>query len=309
MKVSLVSTVKDAGPAIHEFLASVAAQTRQPDEVIVVDGGSGDGSFEALEAAEGVTVISEPGANIARGRNLAIRSATHDVIAVTDADCALDPFWLERILEPIEEGADVAAGFYRAVAETFLERCSAAIAVREPGELGAGWMPSSRSIAFTRSAFDAVGGYPEWLAIGEDMYFNHGLVKRGVRMRPVPQATVAWKMRPTLRETWRQYFRYAEGDGLAGMYPKRHLIRFGAYGFLTVALGLRNPWLLGMASLGGAAYAARPLGRGWRRSVRLGERGAMVVAIPALMALIDLAKMAGYLRGLAARSPHLHPSP
>ena len=39
MKVSLVSTVKDAGPHIDEFLASVLAQTRRPDEVVIVDGG------------------------------------------------------------------------------------------------------------------------------------------------------------------------------------------------------------------------------------------------------------------------------
>ena len=48
MKVSLISTVKDASEHIEEFVASVAAQTRQPDEVIVVDGGSTDGTPELL---------------------------------------------------------------------------------------------------------------------------------------------------------------------------------------------------------------------------------------------------------------------
>ena len=44
MKVSLISTVKDASAHVEEFVGSVAAQTRQPDEVIVVDGGSTDGT-------------------------------------------------------------------------------------------------------------------------------------------------------------------------------------------------------------------------------------------------------------------------
>src|SRR6266700_532032 len=89
MKVSLVATVKDAGPALDAWLASVRAQTRQPAEVVVVDGGSADDTWARLERAEGITAISEPGANIARGRNVAVRAAAHDLVAVSDADCVL----------------------------------------------------------------------------------------------------------------------------------------------------------------------------------------------------------------------------
>ena len=123
MKVSLISTVKDASAHIEEFVGSVRAQTRAPDEMIVVDGGSTDGTPELLRraAADAVTVIEERGANIARGRNLAIAAAAHDVIAVTDADCVLDPRWLERILEPIEADADVSMGFYLPITDGFLQ--------------------------------------------------------------------------------------------------------------------------------------------------------------------------------------------
>ncbi len=44
MKVSLITTVKDAADDVGPFLASLAVQTRQPDEVVVVDGGSTDGT-------------------------------------------------------------------------------------------------------------------------------------------------------------------------------------------------------------------------------------------------------------------------
>ena len=135
MKVSLVATVKDAGPHIEEFLNSMRAQTRAPDEVIVVDGGSTDGTFETLQQATDVTALSDPGANIARGRNVAIRAAAHDVVAVTDADCVLAPDWLQRIVEPIEAGADVSAGFYRPLGASLLQACAAAVSLPEPDEL------------------------------------------------------------------------------------------------------------------------------------------------------------------------------
>ena len=305
MKVSLVATVKDAGPHIEEFLDSVRAQTRAPDEVIVVDGGSTDGTFDTLQEAADVTALLDPGANIARGRNVAIRAAAHDVVAVTDADCVLAPDWLERILEPIEAGADVSAGFYRPLGASFLQACAAAVSLPEPDEIAPGWMPSARSVAFRREAFETAGAYPEWLEVGEDMYLNHRLVETGAGIELCPGAVAYWRVRPTLGATWRQYARYAEGDAAAGMYARRHAVRLASYLFGLAALLSRRRWLPGAAALAGAAYAARPLRRAWRRLPEDSpERWAAVAGVPAMMAFIDAAKMWGYLRRLAAGRPN-----
>ena len=302
MKVSLVSTVKDAGPNVHDFLASLHAQTRRPDETIVVDGGSTDGSLEALKDDPTITAISEPGASISRGRNVAIESAAHDVIAVTDADCVLDADWLERLLAPLERGgADVVAGFYRPLAKAPWQVWASAH-IPDADEIGPGWLPSSRSIAFRREAWKAAGRYPEWLEVGEDMYFNHRLVKAGCRIVHAPDAVVGWHVRPTLAATWRQYARYAEGDAVAGMYAARHAVRFGAYGLAAVALATRNRALLAATVLGAAAYTSRPIRRAMGRSSSAVAKATSVVGVPAMTAFIDAAKMTGFLRGsIAAR--------
>jgi glycosyltransferase involved in cell wall biosynthesis len=298
MKVSLVTTVKDAGPHIGEFLDSVGTQTRRPDEFIVVDGGSTDGTLERLGDASGVLVLSEPGANISRGRNIGIRAATHDVLALTDADCVLDSDWLARLVEPIERGADVSAGFYRPLGTSFFEVCAGSVSLPERSEVRPGWLPSSRSIAFRRGAWDAAGGYPEWLQIGEDMYFNHRLLDAGVDMQLAPEAVAWWRVRPTLADTWRQYSRYAEGDALGGMYPNRHAIRFATYGVAVGAAATRKRWLVALATAGAVAYAHKPLLRAWRRLEAPTDRAKAVVAVPALMVFVDVAKMWGYAQGL-----------
>jgi hypothetical protein len=56
------------------------------------------------------------------------------------------------------------------------------------------------------------------------------------------------------------------------------------------------------AALGGIAYARRPLRRAWERlAARPGARLASTAGVPGAMAFLDLAKMWGYVRGLAGR--------
>ncbi|MGZ5296909.1 MAG: glycosyltransferase [Actinomycetota bacterium] len=303
MKVSLISTVKDISAHVEEFVGSVVAQTRAPDEVIVVDGGSTDGTPDLLRSAGAMTVIEERGANIARGRNLAIAAAAHDVIAVTDADCVLDPHWLERILEPIEAGADVSMGFYLPIVDGFLQGCIASVNLPlDASEVDpASFMPSARSVAFRRGSIDAAGGYPEWLAIGEDMWVNRRWRELGLDMRFAPAAVVRWRLRPTLRATWAQYYRYSRGDAQAGMFPERHALRFGVYVGAAAALVSRRRWPKVLAAAGAAAYAREPVRRAWRRIPDPRERAAATIVVTALMGWIDTAKMAGYAVGLIDR--------
>jgi glycosyltransferase involved in cell wall biosynthesis len=304
MKISLVGTVLNGADHVEAFLESLAAQTLAPDEVVIVDGGSTDGTADLLRRADGVTVIERPGANIARGRNVAVAAAAHDVLAVADVDCVLEPDWLRHLVLPLDEGADVSMGFYAPIAEGLLQECVAAVNLPlHAGEVDPRrFMPSARSVAFRRDALEAVGGYPEWLAIGEDMWVNHRWRELGLDMRFAPDAVVRWRLRDSLADTWAQYFRYARGDAQAGMFPERHALRFGVYvgALLAARSGRRWPRLL--AGVGALAYARTPIRRAWSRLDEPWDRAAATALVPALMAWIDGAKMAGYLVGLTQRS-------
>jgi hypothetical protein len=301
MKVSVIATVLNAEAHIAAFLASIDAQTRAPDEVVIVDGGSTDGTLGILGSAHGVTLIEEPGANIARGRNLAIAHAKHEVIAVADADCVYGPAWLAALLEPMEAGADVAMGVTEPIVTSLLDACISSLSSQlNPAEIDPGtFMPSARSIAFRRESLDAVGGYPEWLPIGEDMWVDHRWRERSFDMRLAPGAVAGWRPRPTLPGIWTQYMRYARGDAQAGMFPERHALRFVVYGGLLAALVTRRTWPKLLVIGGGVAYARRPVERA---RARAGNRAtAATLLTPAVLAFTDAAKMCGYARGLIDR--------
>jgi glycosyltransferase involved in cell wall biosynthesis len=301
MKVSLIATVLNADEHVGAFLRSIAAQSRAPDEVVIVDGGSTDGTLALLRAADGVTVIEEPGANIARGRNVAIAHAAHEAIAVADADCAYGPDWLAALLAPLEAGADVSMGVTEPIVGSLLDACVTSLSTQlDPAAVDAAtFMPSARSVAFRREAIDAVGGYPEWLPIGEDMWVDHRWRERSFDMRLAPDAVAGWRPRHTLTEIWTQYLRYARGDGQAGMHVERHVLRAGVYTGLGGALASRRVWPKLLALGAGVAYARAPVRRARRRAP--GQALAATALTPVLLAFTDLAKLCGYGLGVADR--------
>jgi cellulose synthase/poly-beta-1,6-N-acetylglucosamine synthase-like glycosyltransferase len=222
-KVSLIATVLNEKDSVREWLQMLNAQTRKPDEIVICDGGSTDGTLEELQrlAAAGLAaplkIITRPGANIAAGRNAAINEATQEIIAVSDAGSRLDPNWLAEITQPFEShpGTSAVAGSYRFQKQTRFQRAAAAYLGR-PWE-SKSFLPSSRSIAFTKEAWQRVGGYPEWLTLAaEDTLFNKSLIDSGIKFVPAPKAIVYWNVRPNVISFLKMISRNAFGDAEAG---------------------------------------------------------------------------------------------
>jgi glycosyltransferase involved in cell wall biosynthesis len=317
--VSVVATVLNEGRSIDRLLASLAAQTRLADEVVIVDGGSTDGTLERLRAwAAGrtsATVLSRPGANISAGRNAAIAVARGPVIACTDAGVVLADDWLAMLCAPFASGARAVSGFFVADPVGPFETALGATTLPLVDEVDPEtFLPSSRSVAFLKEAWAAAGGYPEWLDYCEDLVFDFRLVAAGGRPAFAAGAVVAFRPRPSLGAFVRQYYRYARGDGKADLWPLRHALRYGAYGF-AASLGLAavaadRPLWLGLLAAGFLLTLRRPYRRLLRQWRALGPAGrlAALAWVPVIRVAGDLAKMAGYPVGLAWRWRHRPPA-
>lgn len=275
LKVSLIVTVKNEKHNIETWLEEVRSQTRLPDEIVIVDGGSTDGSFELLKARAQdipftVQVIRKEGANRSEARNIAIRQARHPLIAVTDFGCHIPPEWLERLIRPFSIDTDtrVSAGFYCVAAgrgnPKNRERLWANLEHVHPQS----FLPSSRSVAFTREAVEAVGGHPEWLATtGDDTYLDLELKRLGGKWAFVPEAVVEWQAPDSCAAFLRKNYQWASGDGESGVHARyywRYAVRLAGWMAVSLAaigavilfclLPVRPVWL--WSALIGAVYLA-----------------------------------------------------
>jgi cellulose synthase/poly-beta-1,6-N-acetylglucosamine synthase-like glycosyltransferase len=232
--VSLISTVYNEGNNISVFLESIKAQSLYPEELIIVDGGSTDETIEVItnfishnKLTMNVRLIIDPTCNllvthspIAKGRNRAIKEAAGKIIACTDAGCTIDKKWLEKITWPFlfDNTVDVVGGWYLPDTKSFFEKCMAIVFLLPPSAVnGSSFTPSARSLAFKKSVWEKVGGFPEISYTAEDTAFIINLRKMGLKFKYVPDALVYWRMRSNFRQFIKLIYKYGYGDGFTSI--------------------------------------------------------------------------------------------
>jgi glycosyltransferase involved in cell wall biosynthesis len=162
----------DRRELVVRAVKSVIAQTRQDFELLIVDGGSTDGTREALEPLidERIRFVTIPGIGVSAARNAALRRTSAPFVAFLDSDDR----WLPEHLEVVGSLLDRHPQAVLASTSPHFETAGRAAVdkaiVVDPFPrifvgIEAGW---TTGIAVRRAAIEAAGGFDERLLVGED---------------------------------------------------------------------------------------------------------------------------------------------
>lgn len=291
-------------------LRSLQAQTLQPDQVVVADGSSCDGSRAWLDRIAttdpSFVVVDNPARIVPCALNTALAHATGDVVARMDTHADYSPDYLRRVVDVLVSRPDV-AGVGGAMRTAGTGNWGAAIAavLRRPIGLGGarhrvahtgGPVVHVFSGCYRREALLGAGGWDERLQANEDFEADVRIAKAGATIWLEPTATTTWYVRRDPAALAQQMWRYGFYKALTlNLHPGSLQLRQLAPPALVTALligPLVSPHATAVmagvylvAAAGSGALAAR-------RDGASGLRGAVVVPI------VHLSWGAGLLAGL-----------
>ena len=220
MKTSLVTTCWNERDSVEQWLDDVFSQSRAPDEIIILDNHSTDGTFEYLLAYSSKLRLMQQPCSVAQGRNEAIRQASHEIIVSTDMGTRLHIDWLKHLVQPFEDypSVEVVAGNYEFVypVQNALSRAEFYYKNLGRAKLVPGFLPSSRNIAYKKSVWQTIRGYQEGLKNAtDDTIFAHEIHHYGFKMTFAPESLVYWSRHRTLQGYLKETSRYGYGNGEA----------------------------------------------------------------------------------------------
>lgn len=252
-QITVVITILNEQGTLPELFNALETQSRKPDEVIIVDGGSTDSSQELLanwKPKFSFKWIVAKG-NRSVGRNTGIQRSKSEIIAITDAGCRPSKDWLKYLVRPLESGlCEVVAGYYKPVSHTAFEQAASCYMLVMPESVSPeSFLPATRSMALLKTTWKKVGKFPERLSHNEDYVFSNAVKKAQAKIIFVREAVVSWYPPKDWGSFLKQVGRFAYGDMESGIVRPKVLTIFLRWTLLLAILMFRFQLFVALLAL------------------------------------------------------------
>jgi glycosyltransferase involved in cell wall biosynthesis len=245
-RFSVIIPVFNSLQHIRASLDSVTAAIAryQNAELVVVDNGSTDGSYELLlrDYAQGAKIFQKKGVSIGALRNLGARAVSGDYLAFIDSDCVIDSDYFEKASSVLATLDAAATGSrYALPPQPNWIEVTWELLHRRPNDSYVPYLNSGNFI-IARELFEKVGGFSETLVTGEDSEICSRLTAAGYKIYDSRQIRAVHLGNPkTLRAFVRKQVWHGLGAfGSARIYwfDRPLLLTFGH--LLFTAAGIAN---------------------------------------------------------------------
>ena len=200
MKITVITAVYNNHATIVDAIDSMLAQSHPDVELIVIDGGSTDGTLEVLQAyADNITVlISEPDRGIYDALNKGLVHVTGEVVGFLHSD---DVFADAQVLARIA-GVFSASGVDAVYGDLeYVKKSAPELVVRywKSGEYSAdklrhGWMPPHPTFYVRRAVYQRLGGFDLSYRIAADYDCMLRFLANGIQVAYLPQVLVKMRL-------------------------------------------------------------------------------------------------------------------
>jgi glycosyltransferase involved in cell wall biosynthesis len=244
----VICTVRNEISNIKFLIKDLENQEIRPCKVIIVDGGSTDGTYEYLvnECVDKNILVVQDNSNnrgspIARGRNIAVSYSSSEYILMADAGCRYHSGWSKAYLSSLCPNYSIYSGGSKLGCKvTKVDIASAPfLGFDMPGNgFSAKSTGTCRSLCVTRELFNTINGFSEIDRTGEDTDFINRACKIS-DIKGVCEGAAVYTPMYTFKEAMRRVVEYAKGDGSYSQSTRRFVVMF-----VRIILQITSIWSL-----------------------------------------------------------------
>jgi glycosyltransferase involved in cell wall biosynthesis len=187
MRISAIMAAYNSERYLAQALDSVLAQSLPPDEIIVVNDGSTDSTFDVLRAfSHRVHIIRQSNCGPARAYNAAIAASAGDALAFLDSDDLWEPdkMLLQHAALTADESLEAVFGAVRQFISPELD-AKTARNFSVPDDPQPGILKSA--LLIRRGAFERIGNFDEDHAASDFVEWYARANVLGLRWRMLPE--------------------------------------------------------------------------------------------------------------------------